>query len=148
MELWVIRVDRSVGFSVGSELSPLLEKLDFYNFTLTSNEQSLVIGSKRKSDLESVETAISSALSNLKTGSQGIAKDELFKVERGWNGLVVNGQLDFGLVGILAHISGILAAQKISIFAISTYDTDYILLKEDNMEKAIEKLIEAKISVE
>ncbi|MGX7200198.1 ACT domain-containing protein [Enterococcus nangangensis] len=49
--------------------------------------------------------------------------------EDGWCALKVEGVLDFSLVGILAGITSILAAAKISIFVVSTYNTDYILLK-------------------
>ena len=59
------------------------------------------------------------------------------KSESGWSGLKVLGPLDFSLTGILANISWHLAEAGISIFAISTFDTDYILVKT-------EKLIEAK----
>ncbi len=47
----------------------------------------------------------------------------------GWRAFKVRGPLDFGLVGILAGISGALADAGVSIFAISTYDTDYILVR-------------------
>ncbi len=57
--------------------------------------------------------------------------------EKDWKILKITGPLDFALVGILAAISGILAEEGISIFAVSTYDTDYILIKEPNLEKAI-----------
>ncbi|WP_448211496.1 ACT domain-containing protein [Colwellia sp. MEBiC06753] len=61
-------------------------------------------------------------------------------VERDWQALEVVGPLDFTLTGILSRISSILANEKISIFAISTFDTDYILVKENNMEQAISAL--------
>jgi hypothetical protein len=51
------------------------------------------------------------------------------KVEKGWALFRVEGTLDFALVGILAKISTALAASGISIFAVSTFDTDYILIK-------------------
>lgn len=57
--------------------------------------------------------------------------------EKDWRVLKVLGPLDFELVGILARISKILAEQSISIFAISTYDTDYILVKEKDIDEAI-----------
>lgn len=60
--------------------------------------------------------------------------------EDGWRGFRVGGVLDFSLVGILAEISGILAAQKISIFAVSTYNTDYIFTKTDVFDRAIHVL--------
>ena len=57
--------------------------------------------------------------------------------EDGFRGFYIDGTLDFSLVGILAKISQILANNKISIFAISTYNTDYILVKKDKYELAI-----------
>ena len=60
--------------------------------------------------------------------------------EDGWAAFCVNGQLDFSLIGILAKISGILADNGISIFAVSTYNTDYILVKKENLQKAIDIL--------
>ena len=61
----------------------------------------------------------------------------------GWKGFRIIGQLDFSLIGILARISKVLAANKIGIFAISTFNTDYILTKEENFEKAMKVLKEA-----
>ncbi len=58
------------------------------------------------------------------------------KCERYWRILKIEGPLDFSLVGILSKISSLMAENNISIFAISTYDTDYILIKENNIEKA------------
>ena len=46
----------------------------------------------------------------------------------------------FSLIGILAKISGILAENGISIFALSTYNTDYVLVKAENFEKALQAL--------
>ncbi len=62
------------------------------------------------------------------------------KAEKGWICLKIEGPLDFGLTGILAGISRILAGNGISIFAISTYDTDYILVREINRENAVKAL--------
>ena len=63
-------------------------------------------------------------------------------VERddGWRGFRIRGELDFSLIGILSMLSGILAEHKIGIFAVSTYNTDYILVKEENFERALEVL--------
>ena len=58
----------------------------------------------------------------------------------GWRGFRIRGILDFSLIGILSKISGILAEHKIGIFAVSTYNTDYILVKEENLERALEVL--------
>lgn len=67
---------------------------------------------------------------------------EKIKCEKSWRILKVEGPLDFSLVGILSKISGLMAKNDISIFAISTYDTDYILIKDENIKKAIEVLNE------
>ena len=58
----------------------------------------------------------------------------------GWKGFRIQGTLDFSLIGILSKLSGILADHKIGIFAVSTYNTDYILVKEENFEKALDVL--------
>lgn len=61
----------------------------------------------------------------------------------GWKAFRIQGTLDFSLIGILSKISGILAENKISVFAISTYNTDYVLTKKENYQKAIETLSNA-----
>ena len=58
----------------------------------------------------------------------------------GWKGFRIQGVLDFSLIGILSKLSGILADHKIGIFAVSTYNTDYILVKEENFERALDVL--------
>ena len=60
--------------------------------------------------------------------------------EDGWRGVRVCGVLDFSLVGILAKISGLLAEQSISIFAVSTYNTDYVFTKSEAFDRALETL--------
>lgn len=63
--------------------------------------------------------------------------------ELGWRGLKVVGPLEFSLVGILASLALPLAEAGISIFALSTYDTDYVLVKEADLDKACQTLREA-----
>ena len=63
--------------------------------------------------------------------------------EDGWRGFRIEGILDFSLTGILARISGILAEAGIGIFAVSTYNTDYVLVKKENMRRAMEALAAA-----
>lgn len=63
--------------------------------------------------------------------------------EDGWRGFRIEGVLDFALIGILSKISTLLAENGISIFALSTYNTDYVLVKNENFEKAIEVLVKA-----
>ncbi len=55
----------------------------------------------------------------------------------GWKGFRIEGVLDFSLIGILSKLSGILADNGIGIFAVSTFNTDYILVKADSFEKAL-----------
>ena len=57
--------------------------------------------------------------------------------EDNWRAFRIEGTLDFSLVGILAKLSGILAEAGIGIFAVSTYNTDYILVKAENLERAL-----------
>lgn len=61
----------------------------------------------------------------------------------GWKAFRIEGSLDFSLIGILSRISTLLADNKIGIFAISTYNTDYILVKSENFDRAISVLKDA-----
>jgi hypothetical protein len=61
-------------------------------------------------------------------------------IETNWQALEVVGPLDFSLTGILSRIATLLANESISIFAISTFDTDYILVKKDTISTAIKTL--------
>ena len=60
--------------------------------------------------------------------------------EDGWRGFRIQGVLDFSLIGILSELSGILAENRIGIFAVSTYNTDYILVKEESFTRALDVL--------
>jgi hypothetical protein len=68
------------------------------------------------------------------------APPDALAVERGWRMFRVEGRLDFALVGILAGITRVLAEKGISVFAASTFDTDYVLIKEDRREDARDAL--------
>ena len=92
-------------------------KMDFYFLARTDEEVSLVC---RTED----------------TPANTAARDD------GWRAFRIEGVLDFSLIGILSRISGILAENKIGIFAVSTYNTDYILVKEENFESALQVLAE------
>ena len=65
---------------------------------------------------------------------------EIGPVERGWRALRVAGTLDFALVGILARLAAPLAEAGVSIFALSTFDTDYLLVRAADLDTAIEAL--------
>lgn len=97
------------------------KKGDFYAITKTSDELSIVCS------------------------QENIPHD--INCERDWRILKVEGPLDFSLIGILASISTLLAQSGISIFAISTYDTDYILVKEKDIDRAIHALINEKYHI-
>ena len=60
----------------------------------------------------------------------------------GWKGFRIQGILDFSLIGILSKLSGILAESNIGIFAVSTFNTDYIFVKAENFERALSVLSE------
>jgi hypothetical protein len=62
------------------------------------------------------------------------------RCEPGWRYLKLEGPLDFALTGILASLTSALALVGVSVFAISTFDTDYLLVREGNLERAVELL--------
>jgi len=62
------------------------------------------------------------------------------RAERGYRGLAVRGPLDFSLVGIVAELSGVLAAASISIFVLSTFDTDYLFVRAADLDRAVASL--------
>ena len=55
----------------------------------------------------------------------------------GWKAFRIAGTLDFGLIGIIANITQILAEAEISVFVISTYNTDYVFLKSKDFDKGL-----------
>ena len=72
--------------------------------------------------------------------STKLVPEKTIECDNGWKGFRIQGILDFSLIGILSKISMLLAENKIGIFAVSTYNTDYIFTKEENFEKAINVL--------
>lgn len=88
----------------------------FYNIALTSEELSIVVDEKY------VPTAV--------------------KCEKGWRVLKVMGPLAFALIGIIARMTSALASEGISVFVVSTYDTDYILIKNNVLKQAMRILKE------
>ena len=66
--------------------------------------------------------------------------DNIIARDDGWKAFRIQGVLDFGLIGILSKLSTLLAENGIGIFAVSTYNTDYILTKKENYEKALNVL--------
>lgn len=66
--------------------------------------------------------------------------DNATKRDDGWKAFRIEGILDFSLIGILSEISGILADNKIGIFAVSTFNTDYVLTRKENFDRAVASL--------
>lgn len=64
----------------------------------------------------------------------------VIECDNGWKAFRIQGVLDFSLIGILSKISALLADNKIGIFVVSTYNTDYVLTKEESFDKAIKIL--------
>jgi uncharacterized protein len=104
-------------FKTDSVLPGWIYQSDFYSITRTSDELSVV------------------------TCQNDSASDDI-PCSNEWRILKVVGPLDFSLVGVIADISVILKDNDISIFTVSTYDTDYILVKEKDLRKSIDALIE------
>ena len=73
--------------------------------------------------------------------------DNVVEREDGWKAFRIQGVLDFSLIGILSPIAALLAENKIGIFVVSTYNTDYVLTKTENFVKALELLSDAGYSI-
>ena len=67
--------------------------------------------------------------------------------EDGWKAFRIEGVLDFSLIGILAKISALLAEENIGIFVVSTFNTDYFFVNEENEMRALSKLSQAGYSI-
>ena len=67
--------------------------------------------------------------------------------ELGWRAMFLAGTLDFGLIGIMASLSSTLAEAKVSILAISTFDTDWLFVKETDLERGLVALESAGVAV-
>jgi len=93
---------------------PSWVKGSFYNIALTSDELSIIVEEK-------------------------YVPDQVQR-EKGWRVLQVVGPLEFSLIGIIARITSALASASISVFVVSTYDTDYILIKDVQLESAQKRL--------
>jgi uncharacterized protein len=104
-------------FPVGSVLPERIYTSDFYSITKTKDEISVV-----------------ARQSYVNEGDIACNKD--------WRIIQIEGPLDFSLVGIIADISAIFKSKKISIFTLSTYNTDYFLIKQKDLDIGIQSLIE------
>jgi hypothetical protein len=106
-----------IRLAASSDLRQLLsEKLDFWSVTRTAGEVSLV------------------------TGEENIPQLADAKVESGWRMLKVEGLLPFEMTGVVSSLTQPLANAKIGVFVISTFDTDYLLVKHEQFEAALREL--------
>lgn len=64
----------------------------------------------------------------------------VIEVERSWRAFRIEGQLDFSLIGVISKLSSFLAEQQISVFVVSTFNTDYFLVKSHQLEMTMETL--------
>jgi len=103
-------------FNADLDIPSWIEDSGFYSITRTDDELSIVC-------------------------KQASIKDNTSKISKDWRILKISGPLDFSLIGITADISGTLSRQNIPIFTISTYETDYILVKSRDLNKSTEALI-------
>lgn len=94
---------------------------EFYSVTKTADELSIVCSQEYVGDIKDID--------------------------KGWRIFKIEGKLDFSLLGIIASLSSVLAKEGVSVLVISTFDTDYILVKEDNLEKSINLLVQARHTV-
>lgn len=102
-------------FSPGSKLPAWVYSSDFYSITATRDELSVVtIPNARVTD--------------------DVARSCDWRIMR------LSGPLDLSMVGVIADISDILKMRKISIFVISTYNTDYVLVRQKDLEEAVDIL--------
>ncbi len=88
------------------------------------------------------------AVTRTKTELSIICRDDAVpathtEVQRGFRALAVSGTLDFALTGVIAALTGPLADAGISIFGVSTYDTDHVLVRHDQLERAKDVLTSA-----
>lgn len=102
-------------FANVSDVPDIIKDSDFYSITKTKDEVSVV--SKQVDRIDNAE-----------------------KINTGWKIIKVSGPLDFSLTGIIAGISGILNENKIPILTISTYDTDYFMVKSGDLKKTVQSL--------
>ena len=102
-------------FNNDNDIPEWIKDSEFYSVTRTQDELSVVCKQ-----------------------SGSITKESAINTD--WRIIKIQGPMDFSLVGIIAEVSGLLRKGKISVFTISTYDTDYIMVKNQDLVKAVDSL--------
>ena len=114
LDFTVLKGDYSIyRFNIDSAIPTWVYESDYYSVTRTQMELSIVC---KTHDIDDN--------SNIKT-------------DKHWRILKINGLLDLSLIGIIANVSNMLKEKNIPIFVISTYNTDYILVKNQNIDKTL-----------
>ncbi len=72
-----------------------------------------------------------------------LAPENYINKEDGFRGLKIEGTLDFSLIGVISRITSILADNDISVFVVSTFNTDYIFVKEENLTVSCQLLFDS-----
>ena len=115
----------------------ILKKLDFDLTVCKLSDTSTIDLTEEFYFIGKTDEEISLVCKTENTPENTAARDD------GWRGFRIEGELDFSLIGILSKLSALLADNNIGIFAVSTYNTDYILVKKENFEKAVNVLSQA-----
>ena len=118
----------------------------FVSITRTAEEVSVVAPTGALLQIEEFERQRAQLEVDVEEACPGLgwsSKEEEVKLEGGWRLMAVQGPLDFSLVGILAGLSKVLAAARVSIFVISTYDTDMLMVKDESLDAAVAALTKA-----
>ncbi|MDY4609341.1 MAG: ACT domain-containing protein [Sphaerochaetaceae bacterium] len=74
--------------------------------------------------------------------SSALVPSNVTECENGWTAFRIVGTLDFSLTGIIARIASLLAERKIGVFVVSTFNTDYVLIRKETVEAALSVLLE------
>jgi hypothetical protein len=90
--------------------------------------------------LESAFFSITKTSDELSVAAESACVPKGMDADEGWRALKIDGVLDFSLTGIISSISSLLAENNVSVFVVSTYNTDYILIKKENLYKAVRAL--------
>ena len=72
--------------------------------------------------------------------NQKVAPDHMM-AERGWRCLKVRGKINFSLVGVITSLTKVLADEGVSVFVITTYDTDYFLVRQADVDRSVDALL-------
>lgn len=117
-----------------------MTKINYKNLKIMISEKDYAIIKSKKTYPEAFANIIDNNEITVIIEEFKVDKKDIIKIEKGWKIITFKAVLKFNLVGFLAKISAVLANENISIFAISAYSTDHILIKKENLTKAVKAL--------